>query len=119
RIVESATTGMPTYVSIANVHMTMETVDDPGFREIVNASALVTPDGMPLVWSLRRMGLPNATRVYGPTLTLHVCEAAAAAGLPVGFYGGSAKANAGIVSHVRSKYPDLEVAYAYSPPFRT
>ena len=87
-------------------------------REIVNAADLVTPDGMPLVWLLRWRGVPEATRVYGPTLTLFVCEAAAAAGIPVGFYGGSSSANRGIVAEMQRRFPSLKVACAHSPPFR-
>ena len=56
---------------------------------MVNAADLVTPDGMPLVWALRRLGLKDQTRVYGPDLTLTVCQAAAEAGIPVGLYGGT------------------------------
>ena len=37
--------------------MVMAAWDDPGFRAIVNAAGLVTPDGMPLVWVLWRMGI--------------------------------------------------------------
>ena len=43
-------------VCVATVHMAMEAFDDPGFRRIVNSADRVTPDRMPLVWSLRRSG---------------------------------------------------------------
>ena len=89
RVVEWARDGASRYVCVANVHMVMESYDDPSFRSIVNAADMVTPDGMPLVWALRRLGVPDATRVYGPDLTLHVCKAAAAEGLPVALYGGT------------------------------
>jgi UDP-N-acetyl-D-mannosaminuronic acid transferase (WecB/TagA/CpsF family) len=52
--------GVGTYVCVGNVHMVMETVDDPAFRTIVNDAAIVTPDGMPLVWALRVLGIPGA-----------------------------------------------------------
>ena len=65
------------YVCVANVHMIMEAYDAPDFKDIVNAADLVTPDGMPLVWMLRRMGYPQQERVYGPDLTLEVIAAAA------------------------------------------
>jgi N-acetylglucosaminyldiphosphoundecaprenol N-acetyl-beta-D-mannosaminyltransferase len=106
------------YVCIANVHMTMEAWDDSGFRHMVNGADLVTPDGMPLVWALRRLGVQHAVRVYGPTLTLHVCERAAREGVPVGFYGGRPEAVEGLVAAMRERFPGLRVAYAVSPPFR-
>ena len=118
RVVEWATERVGRYVCVANVHMTMEAYDDPAFRSLVNDADLVTPDGMPLVWLLGRAGIRDATRVYGPTLTLHVCEAAARAGIPVGFYGGRPESLNGLVAAMRARFPALQVAYAESPPFR-
>jgi N-acetylglucosaminyldiphosphoundecaprenol N-acetyl-beta-D-mannosaminyltransferase len=103
---------------VATVHSVMEAWDDPGFRQVLNAADLVTPDGMPLVWMLRRLGYPDQQRVYGPDLTLHVCEAAAREGVPVGFYGGLPEALEAMVSKLRRLFPGLVVAYAWSPPFR-
>lgn len=106
------------YVCFANVHMTMECHDSPALQQAVNEADLVTPDGMPLVWALTRMGVANQTRVYGPTLTLNVCEAAAREGVPVGFYGASEQVLQDLVSNLTKRFPGLDVAYAHSPPFR-
>ena len=106
------------YVCAANVHTTMLGWDDPDFQRVVNEADLVTPDGMPLVWALRRLGVDGATRVYGPTLTLHVCELAANEGVPVGFYGGSPEALERLVANLQARYTALRVAFAESPPFR-
>jgi len=65
--------------------------DCPENRTAVNGADLVTPGGMPIVWSLRRLGFPGQPRVYGPELTLRACEAATHSGIPVGFYGGTEK----------------------------
>ena len=105
-------------VCVANVHMVMECYDAPDYRKLVNGADMVTPDGMPLVWALKRLGVPGASRVYGPTLTLHVCEVAARSGVPVGFYGGTAEVLADLVPRLKERFEGLEVEYAYSPPFR-
>jgi N-acetylglucosaminyldiphosphoundecaprenol N-acetyl-beta-D-mannosaminyltransferase len=68
------------YICISNVHMVMEAYDDPEFKKIVNCADLVTPDGMPLVWGLRILGIRKAQRVYGPTLTSYVCREAEVSG---------------------------------------
>ena len=47
-----------------------------GLRSIHNRAYLVTPDGMPLVWSLKLGGHTLADRVYGPDLMLAVFDAA-------------------------------------------
>jgi N-acetylglucosaminyldiphosphoundecaprenol N-acetyl-beta-D-mannosaminyltransferase len=106
------------YVCVANVHMVMESYDAADFREVVNNADLVTPDGVPLVWTLRRLGIKEQTRVYGPTLTLHVCEAAAKEGIPVGFYGATQETLNRLVPNLQTRFPGLRVAYAYAPPFR-
>jgi len=106
------------YVCVANVHMVMEAYDAPDFREMVNAADLVTPDGMPLVWMLRRLGHPEQERVYGPELTLRLIEAVAMQEIPVGFYGSSTETLAQLIASFKKKYPNLKIAYHYSPPFR-
>jgi len=104
-------------VCAANVHMIMEAHDDPAFKAILNEADLVTPDGMPLVWILRRLGFKDQTRVYGPDLMLHVLGAAEAAGTPVGFYGGTPEVLEALQVKLRSRFPALQIAYAFSPPF--
>lgn len=118
RVISWARAGESRYVCVANVHMVMEAHDDPTFRQIVNDSDLVTPDGMPLVWALRRLGIPTATRVYGPDLTPVVCERAASAGVPVGLYGGAPEVVARLAAALERRAPGLEVAFRSSPPFR-
>lgn len=118
RILAWAEASASRYVCAANVHMVMEGYDDAAFRDVVNGASLITPDGTPLVWMLRGLGLPAQARVYGPTLMLHVCEAAARARLPIGLYGGRPDILAALKSRLERRFPGLVVAYAYGPPFR-
>jgi N-acetylglucosaminyldiphosphoundecaprenol N-acetyl-beta-D-mannosaminyltransferase len=104
-------------VCLATVHTVMEGRDDPGFQAVVNGADLVTADGMPLVWGLRRLDVPEATRVYGPDLTPVVLARAESARIPVGFYGGTPRALSRLTEWVRAHHPGLEIAYAASPPF--
>jgi N-acetylglucosaminyldiphosphoundecaprenol N-acetyl-beta-D-mannosaminyltransferase len=98
--------------------MLMEAFDDPAFQRLVNAAERVTPDGVPLVWALRLLGVPGARRVYGPTLTPIVCARAELLGIPVGFYGGSQEVLDAMLEGLRERFPRLEIAFAHSPPFR-
>jgi N-acetylglucosaminyldiphosphoundecaprenol N-acetyl-beta-D-mannosaminyltransferase len=106
------------YVCVASVNNVMEAYDSADFRRVMNQADLVTPDGMPLVWGLKLLGSSDATRVYGPDLTPVLLEMAAATGLPVGFYGGSQAALLGLREALRKRFPDLQISYAFSPPFR-
>lgn len=118
RILTWAAARQSRVVCVANVHMTMESYDSEDYRRVVNGADLVTPDGMPLVWALRLMGVPHATRVYGPRLTTELLAAAAAHRMPVGFYGGTESLLGRLVHTCRDRFPALEIAYAHAPPFR-
>lgn len=110
--------GRSAYACAANVHMVMEGFDSASFQQAVNAADLVTPDGVPLVWSLRLLGYRAATRVYGPDLTVATLRQAARDGVPVGFYGGSPEVLQTLLAKVREEYAGIEIAFAESPPFR-
>jgi N-acetylglucosaminyldiphosphoundecaprenol N-acetyl-beta-D-mannosaminyltransferase len=118
RIIDWARANVARQVFVANVHMVMEAHDDPLFRRTVNGADLVTPDGMPLVWALRMMGIGMQRRVYGPTLTLYVCEAAAEAGLPIGLYGGTEDSLEDFSALLASRYPGIRITCKIAPPFR-
>jgi N-acetylglucosaminyldiphosphoundecaprenol N-acetyl-beta-D-mannosaminyltransferase len=106
------------YVCIAAVNNVMEAHDDASYMRVMNRADLVTPDGMPLVWGLRWLGVEGPTRVYGPDLTPTVLDTASRQGLAVGFYGGAPDVLNALVAEVRRRWPDLKIAYAYSPPYR-
>jgi N-acetylglucosaminyldiphosphoundecaprenol N-acetyl-beta-D-mannosaminyltransferase len=105
-------------VCVATVHMVMEAFDDSEFQRIVNSAERVTPDGVPLVVALRRLGVSGAQRVYGPTLMPLVCERAEAMGLRVGFYGGTPEVLAAMSRALLARFPKLDIGFAYPPPFR-
>ncbi len=117
-VVGWAKNGESRYVCITSVHGVIESQDRPEFKRIQNEADLVTPDGMPLVWALRRLGISTASRVYGPTLTLHMARAAAEGGIPIGLYGGTPNSLDDFAEFLRSRFPDIQVVCAISPPFR-
>jgi|GEM_PF-143249 len=106
------------YVCVANVHMTMETVDSAEFKQVVNSADMVTSDGMPLVWMLRRLGLQESERVYGPELVLRVCQRAEDLNLPIGLFGGTDDSLERFTAFLAERFPKLEVVYRHAPPFR-
>jgi len=107
------------YVCAANVHMLMEAYDNAEFADVVNCAALVTPDGMPLVWALAMLGVKRSSRVYGPTLTLQVCKAASQQSIPIGLYGGTSDSLAAFAAFLKQKFPSLQIACQIAPPFRS
>ncbi len=118
-VIDWAQRGESRYVCIANVNSVMEAVDSAEFRAAVNSGDLVTSDGMPLVWGLRRLGVKDASRVYGPDLFPCVLRAAEESGIAVGFYGGGDEQVLDRLElEARKQFPKLRIAYGWAPPFR-
>ncbi len=118
RILAWAAENRARVVCATNVHVVMEAFDNPDFAAILNAADLVTPDGVPLVWALRLLGLKDASRVYGPDLTLHVCRAAAEKSVPIALYGSTPESLADFEAFLKRTYPGIRIACSISPPFR-
>jgi N-acetylglucosaminyldiphosphoundecaprenol N-acetyl-beta-D-mannosaminyltransferase len=106
------------YVVAANVHVVMTGYWHSAYRRIINGASLVTPDGMPLVWGVRLLGMTHQNRVYGPDLMLSWCDRAASLQIPVYLYGGKEKTLVRLRENLQELFPNLIIAGSYSPPFR-
>ncbi|HTC60240.1 MAG TPA: WecB/TagA/CpsF family glycosyltransferase [Solirubrobacteraceae bacterium] len=107
------------WLTAAAVNLVMSAHDDPATMQAVLGATLAVPDGQPLVWALRLLGHARATRVYGPDLMAHYCAHAAGTGTPIYLYGGrSAQALELLTKRLRERFPGLQIAGGWSPPFR-
>lgn len=106
------------YVCVSNVHMCMESFDDNGFQDIVNNADLVVPDGKPLVWAQKLLGVKNPHQVRGMDLTLALCASLAETGLPIGFYGGTPEVLGKLEKALMIRFPKLRIGCSIAPPFR-
>lgn len=118
RIAEWIASGEHRYICLTNVHAVMEAHRDEGLRRIHEAAGLAVPDGMPLVWVGRLKGHRTVRRVYGPDLTLSLCERAARLGYRCYFYGGAPGVAGQLAETFARRFPGLQVAGAEAPPFR-
>jgi N-acetylglucosaminyldiphosphoundecaprenol N-acetyl-beta-D-mannosaminyltransferase len=112
-----AAEGRSRVVFAANVHMTMEAVDDPAFRGLMESADLVVADGRPVAWALQRLGFADATHVRGQDLVLAVCRLAAQRGLRIGLFGTTDDVLLAAERALAAQMPSLEVAYVRAPPF--
>jgi N-acetylglucosaminyldiphosphoundecaprenol N-acetyl-beta-D-mannosaminyltransferase len=106
------------YVNVCTVHTVMECQNSSRLRAIVNGSGMSTPDGMPLVWLSKLHGHREAGRVYGPDLMLAVCDRGRSKRIRHYFYGGAPGVAKLLGERLQARFPGLEVAGTYSPPFR-
>lgn len=105
-------------IAATGMHGIVEAQHDPEFKQILNATDLVVPDGTPLVWVGRRQGHDLPRRVYGPDLMLAFCEKTAACGYRHFFYGGEPGVAEQLAESLRRCFPCIQVAGVFSPPFR-
>lgn len=106
------------YICVTGVHGVMEAQSDFAFRSILNHSFITTPDGMPTVWVGRLQGHTNMSRVYGPDYILRMCELSLRRGYRHFFFGGNPGVAELLAQNLSRRYPGLQVAGTYTPPFR-
>lgn len=105
-------------VAVCPVHSLMDSFRDPAHREALLAADHVTADGVPIVWAQRAFGAKDASRVYGPDLTLELLRHADALGWRVAFYGGHPDRLETLLEVLAERFPKLQVVFHQSPPFR-
>lgn len=106
------------YICVTSVHGIILARKHPEVARCLNEADIATPDGMPVVWALRSFGYRNQQRVYGPTLMMEICKRAEALGHRIFLYGGRDDTLSGLEAQMKKRFPKLEIAGAYSPPFR-
>jgi N-acetylglucosaminyldiphosphoundecaprenol N-acetyl-beta-D-mannosaminyltransferase len=119
RIMTAARAQQPYAVSALAVHGVMTGVQDDEHRYRLNHFDLIVPDGQPVRWALNILhGAKLPDRVYGPTLTLKLCERAAAEGLPVYFYGSKPEVLDALTANLTQRFPGLRVVGTQPSRFR-
>ena len=122
-ILEKAKIGDRAYaVEAANTHVAALSRSDSAFSDSIGKFDLITPDGMPLVWSVNAQLGPGEKlrdRVYGPTLMLKTIEATA---LPDPVFshfllGGKADTLTKLSQKFSTEFPFAHISGTYSPPF--
>ena len=106
------------YICVTGVHGVMEAQDDENFKNNLNGAFLCTPDGMPMVWAGKLAGHKEMRRVYGPDLMLDVCAWSEMSGAKHFFYGGADGVAELLAQKLKAKFPKLQVAGTFTPPFR-
>ena len=101
------------FVCIRDVHGVMQAQQNSNLLEAHRSAAMVTPDGMPLVWIGRGRGLP-VSRTCGPDLMERVLRDSEGSGLTHYFYGGKA----GVAQRLAEHFDGAVISGSETPPFR-
>jgi exopolysaccharide biosynthesis WecB/TagA/CpsF family protein len=119
RIITAARNRQSMSVSALAVHGVMTGVLDEAHCYRLNHFDLIVPDGQSVRWALNRLhGAGLTDRVYGPNLTLKLCERAAAESLPIFLYGSHPHVLEALTRNLRSRFPALQIAGSQPSRFR-
>ena len=106
------------YICVSNVHTTVMAYQDDSYRAIQNGGILAIPDGGPLSTEGHRRGHKNISRTTGPSYMGEILQISAKHGWTHYFYGSTQDTLDKLRTAIESKYPGIQIAGMYSPPFR-
>ncbi len=107
----------PHLLATANVDFLAQVQSDETLRRILVDADLILCDGTPLVWMSRWLGDPLPERLAGSDLVPLLLDLAQVNGHRVFFLGGRDEVIAIAEGRIRERWPDLQIAGMYSPPF--
>jgi N-acetylglucosaminyldiphosphoundecaprenol N-acetyl-beta-D-mannosaminyltransferase len=105
------------FVCVANTHMLIEAHRKLAFWSILQSADLMTPDGMPLVWMMKLMGVRRPERVAGMDILLALCHQAMQQNVSVFFVGSQAKILERMKCRLEKDFPGLNIAGMEPLPF--
>ena len=110
--------GQPHYVCVAPVSTVVSCQENEAYKNVVNGAAMVTPDGMPVVWLAKLLGQAEVSRTYGPDLMLKICEEGEGKGYRHYFFGADDATLHKLENTLRGKFSKINIVGSYAPPFR-
>lgn len=101
-----------------NVFTVMNAIDNDNYKNVIEHAALVVPDGLPIVWVNNLKGAKLKENIRGAELMLRCLEQSVDKGIRHFFYGGKEGTPEGLKERMEAKFPGIQIAGTYSPPFR-
>lgn len=106
------------YMCVSNVHTTVTAYENLEYCEIQNGGIMAIPDGGPLSSLGRKRGYKNMRRTTGPSYMEEILQISEEYGYRHYFYGSTEETLVKLKKVLLEKYPDIQIAGMYSPPFR-
>lgn len=119
QVVSAAKNSQAMTVTALAVHGVMTGALDKQHNYRLNQFDLVCPDGQPVRWAMNWLyGTKLKDRVYGPELTLRLCQACAEQNLPIYLFGGTVEMLASLQENMLARFPGLKIAGVRASRFR-
>jgi exopolysaccharide biosynthesis WecB/TagA/CpsF family protein len=110
-VVERAVQGTPTRVFFVNAHCVNEAARNPGYASLLADAPFVFADGVGMALAARFSGTRLTHNVNGTDLFPLICEAAAAASVPIALLGARPGVARACAERMQRAYPGLQVAW--------
>jgi N-acetylglucosaminyldiphosphoundecaprenol N-acetyl-beta-D-mannosaminyltransferase len=104
-------------IATANVDFLTKAFDDAELLDILHSCEMVVPDGMPLVWASRILGVPFKERVTGADLVPRLIELSARKKRRIFLLGATEENSRAAAARIAQEYPEAIVCGRHSPPF--
>ncbi len=105
------------YVVLTGAHGIVEMQSDAELRAINNRAALVTPDGMPVVWIGKLKGHRAIEKVYAPDIMRALFGDGVARATRHYLYGGVAGVAEALKARLEAEHPGIRIVGTCCPPF--
>jgi N-acetylglucosaminyldiphosphoundecaprenol N-acetyl-beta-D-mannosaminyltransferase len=105
-------------VCTCNVHSLITARRNAAHADAIWSADLVTPDGAPIAWLLRKKGHRGQKRISGPDLMWTCCRKAADCGTEIFLCGATAEVLRQLERRLCSQFPGIRIVGTFSPPFR-
>lgn len=106
------------YACFCEAHLCVCASRDSRVRQVLQQADLCLPDGVATTWGARLLGERIPERLTGPSVMLEVCQHGIARGYRHFFYGGAPSVPGRLAERLCERFPGLQIAGTYSPPFR-
>jgi N-acetylglucosaminyldiphosphoundecaprenol N-acetyl-beta-D-mannosaminyltransferase len=100
---------------LCNVHILMTSRREPLLRSALDDAWAVFPDGVPIVWLLKRSEAPGTERVCGIDLMPAVIERGVARGIRHYLLGSTEEVRARLERNLLERFPDIELVGSAGP----
>jgi len=102
--------GLPCRVVTPNAEIVYSAKNDEGFKNILNSSEIVLPDGIGIVYASRILGKPISERVAGIEFAETLIKKLACTGEPLFLLGAKPGVAETAAEKLKDKYPGLVIA---------
>ena len=106
------------YMCVSNVHTTVTAYKETPYCDIQNGGIMAIPDGGPLSTVGRHRGYKEMQRTTGPSYMGEIFKISVQNNYKHFFYGSTEETLERMAKELNERYPGIEIAGMYSPPFR-